>query len=211
MHIPKPDQGGSFSPPPAGTHPAICYRIIDLGSQMSEYQGVRKVQRKILMSWELPNELMPTGEHAGEHFSIHSRLTLSMSEKATLRHYLESWRGKAFTEEDFEGPKRFDLRNVLGKACLLSIVHTTKGEKVYANISSISGMPRGMPAPDPVNQQVYFSMGEGRFDPLVLESLSDKLKETIKATPEYRELVEGAPPRSYEAGDDFHDPSEPPF
>jgi hypothetical protein len=66
-----------------------------------------------------------------------------------------------------------------------------------------------MAAPVAVNDQVYFSLEKDRFDPLVLDGLSDKLKETIKNTPEYRELIEGAPPRSYEAGDDFGD--EVPF
>jgi hypothetical protein len=132
-----------------------------------------------------------------------------MSEKATLRHYLESWRGRAFTEADFTGPNRFDMKNVIGKPCLLSIVHTHKDGKTYANISSISGLPKGMAAPVAVNEQVYFSLEKDRFDPLVLDGLSDKLKETIKNTPEYRELIEGVPPRSYEAGDDFGD--EVPF
>lgn len=87
MYLPKPE-GGNFSPVPAGNHIAICYRLIDLGTQLVEWKGAKKTQRKVLISWELPNELMTEGEYAGQPFTIGRRYTWSMSDKANLRHDL---------------------------------------------------------------------------------------------------------------------------
>src|SRR5262245_51935946 len=111
---PKPT-GGDFTPPPAGTHAAICYRLVDLGTQMGEYKGQPKEQHKIVVSWELVDENMDDGKP----FSIHQRYTFSLHEKAKLRADLESWRGRTFTEEELNA---FDLENLLGKPCLVSIV-----------------------------------------------------------------------------------------
>ena len=43
----------SFELPPAGPTAARCCRLIDLGSQQSEFNGEKKMQRKILLTWEL--------------------------------------------------------------------------------------------------------------------------------------------------------------
>mgnify|MGYP000541169732 CR=1 FL=1 len=46
------DKGGSFESTPSGMHLARCYRIIDLGTQKSEYMGVSKLLHKIMLGWE---------------------------------------------------------------------------------------------------------------------------------------------------------------
>jgi hypothetical protein len=211
MFLPKPD-GGDFVQVPAGNHIAVCYRLIDLGTQFVEWKGVKKTQRKVLISWELPNELMPDGEYAGQPFTIGRRYTWSMSDKANLRHDLESWRGKSFTDDDFEGPNRFNAKNIIGKPCMLSIVQETKeGGSTYSNIKSVAAMPKGMTAPAPVNKPVYFSLERDLFDGVVLESLSDKLKAIIKETPEYKELVEPTTQRQEFVGDPRNYDDEIPF
>lgn len=208
MYLPEPN-GKEFTPPPAGTHAAICYRFIDLGTQLVEWKGTKKTQRKVLIGWELPTELMEDGKP----FTVSRRYTWSMSDKSNLRHDLEAWRGKSFTQDDFAGPNRFNIRNILGKACLLSIVHETKDDKTYANLKGVSSLPKGMAAPEPISEQVYFALEKPLFDAAILATLSDKLQETIKGSPEYKELthpsehVEGDPrgdgQRTYELDDDI--------
>jgi hypothetical protein len=46
---------------------------------------------------------------------ISKEFTLSMHEKSTLRQFLESWRGKAFTEKE---ALSFDVTALIGKPCL---------------------------------------------------------------------------------------------
>lgn len=193
MYVPEPN-GSDFTPPPPGTHVALCYRFIDLGTQMIEWKGAKKTQRKVLLSWELPNELIPDGELAGKPFTIGKRYTWSMSDKATLRHDLEAWRGRSFTDADFRGPNRFNIKNILGKPCMLTIVHEEREGRTYANIKGVTAMPKGMvvETPTPVNPLTYFALDKEFFDNTVLDSLSDKLKETIKGSPEYRELIDAS-------------------
>lgn len=182
-----PPSGGDFTPPPAGTHIAICYRVIDLGTQQTEYQGKVKHAHKVLVSWELPNELMPDGEHRGEPFTQHQRYTLSSHEKSTMRKHLESWRGKAFTDAELEA---FDMKNMLGKACFLSLVHESKQGRTYCNIGAIGALPKGTQVPALKNVPQYLSLDgmlDSDFD-AVFAKLSESLQGTIRKSPEFQEL-----------------------
>lgn len=184
MYLPK-SEGGNFEITPDGTFVGRCYRFIDLGSHDQTYQGESKgLKRLIMIGFELPTELMADGRP----FSIHKRYTWSMHEKATLRKDLEAWRGVKFTDADF-GPGGFDIRNLLGKTCTLSIVHSQNGENTYANVASIGKAMKGLEIPEAINPPVYFSLEPQNFEPEVFESLSDKLKEFIRATPEYNSAI----------------------
>lgn len=203
MHLPPPNDK-EFELPPAGTHLAICYRVIDLGTQETNWQGQTKRQHKILVSWELPDEKMSDGRP----FTISQRYTWSMSDKAALRKDLESWRGTPFTEKDF-GSQGFDIRNIVGKACLLTIVPETKGEKTYANIKAIGKLMKGQQAPtETANEKAYLWIHHERWDSDVFHKLSDSLKATIMASPEYKEMMNGGqdetPPISDADIRDFH-------
>ena len=87
MHLPKPTEGGDFTPVPEGTFPATCYRFIDLGTQAGEYMGASKIARKVMLSWEITDP--ETRMEDGKPFTISSRFTWSMHEKSTLRKTLE--------------------------------------------------------------------------------------------------------------------------
>lgn len=202
MHLPKPNDGGDFTPPPAGVWSAICHRFIDLGTQQSNYNGETKQQHKVLLSWEITDT--DTRMEDGQPFTISQRYTWSMSEKANLRKTLESWRGQPFVETDF-GPGGFDVKNLIGAPCMLSIMQVQKDGKTYANINSVTRLPKQMSPGELVNDTVYFSLDD--FDPDVLGKLSDTLQNTIKSSPEYRAL--GRP-----ADDGYHapparDPTDP--
>lgn len=188
MHLPEPTGGTEFERVPPGTHLAVCYRFVDLGTQEVVWQGDTKHQRKVMISWELPHELMKTGDYAGKPFTFHQRYTWSMSEKANLRHHLEAWRGKAFQDSDF-GPGGFNIKNIIGKACLLNLVEETKGGKTYTNLSGVSALMKGMETPQLVNEPVYLALTKDDFEVMEFDRLSDRLKETIKQSPEYQKLM----------------------
>lgn len=172
--------GGNFASAPAGAHVARCYRIVDLGTQDKVWQGnVKKVQQ-VMISWELPDALIPDGKLAGQPFAVSERFTASLSEKSRLRAVLESWRGRKFTEEELNG---FDLQNILGKPCFINLVQAEKNGKTYSNIASIMPLPNGMQPKPQVNPSLMFSLGN--FDVEVFNKLSPKIQETIKQSPEY--------------------------
>lgn len=197
MFLPKPE-GGDFTPPPAGTHIATCYRVVDLGTQLVEFNGETKKQRKVMLSWELPDELMDDGRP----FTINKRYTYSGHEKAQLRKDLESWRGAPFQDADF-GPGGFDIRKVIGVPCLLSIVHeTNKMGKLFANITAVVKPPKGTARPALVNTPTTFSLDE--FDPHTFHDFPDWLKTVIMKSPEYadatRAIHNSAPPTADDDG-----------
>lgn len=186
MHLPAPNDA-QFEMPPSGTHMAVCYRVIDLGTQDSSFNGQAKRQHKILLSWELPDEKMADGRP----FTISQRYTWSMSEKAALRKDLEGWRGVPFRDADF-GAGGFDIKNILNKACLLTIVQEEKSGKTYANIKSIGRLMKGQEPPKNVtNETAYLWINNDRWDSSIFHKLSDNLKATIMASPEYKEMMNG--------------------
>ena len=180
------NQGGDFENPPVGTHVARCYKIVDLGTQQSEYQGKLIVRRQVILGWELPQELMSKGEYEGKPFVTSAFYTMSLHEKSSLRKHLASWRGRDFTEEELKG---FDPHNILGKGCMLSLIENEKGR---IKVASVSALPKGTILPSQVNPNVFFSLDSEEFDSEIFESFSEKMQEMIKSSPEYKAIISGA-------------------
>lgn len=203
MFLPKPSEGGNYTPPPVGTHSAICIAFIDLGTQKGEYMGEAKHRREVIIQWELPMEMMPDGRP----FVVSKRYTWSMSEKATLRKHLAAWRGKDFTDEDFGGEKPFDTKNILGAACTLNISEKTLPDgKARTFVSSVGQKMKGIDLPARFNNTTYLALSEDRFEPEAFGGLSDRLKEIIAGSPEYQEVTSnthGQPPAHHGLDDDI--------
>ena len=187
--IAKADSSGSFTPVPTGLHLARCYRIIDLGTQESEYMGVKKMLQKVMLQFEVHSEDEsgnPTVTAKGEPLSISKNFTLSLGDKATLRNDLKTWRGRDFTSDELRG---FELKNVLGVWCTLSIIKAMgrDGTKEYTNISGImpvSPQQRKAGLPNGFNEPKLYSIDE--HDQALFETFSDNLRAKIMASPEYK-------------------------
>lgn len=195
MLLPKPNEK-EFETCPSGTFAGRCYRFVDLGTQPKEYMGATTLKRMVGISWELPDELMKDGRP----FSIYQRYVWSMSEKSTLRKHLESWRGQKFVDTDF-GEGGFDTKKLIGAPCMIGVTHSVKGDKTYANISSISRPLKGLEVPPMVNEQLYFSLED--FEQSAFEKLSQGLRETIMRSPEYVNLKQNNHPQEDAAHDDM--------
>jgi hypothetical protein len=190
----------AFEMPPAGPVAARCSRLIDLGSQESDYQGEKKMQRKLLLSWELA-ELRSDDTP----FVISRRFGLSLHEKAALRGFLQAWRGRPFSAEELAG---FDLRRLLSAPCMLNIMHASRNGKDYANIASVSPLPKGMTAPELSAPPLAFDI-DAPDAPEILETLSENLQATICGSPEWQARIkqQGQPAPAAPAGPfaDFDD------
>ncbi len=134
--------GGSFTPVPPGMHLARCYRIVDMGTQKTEFQGQAKHLQKVMLQFEVHGEDdsgKPLLTAKGEPMSISKNFTLSLAEKATMRKDLQAWRGKEFTPEELRG---FELKNVLGAWAMITASKALGGNgKEYTNIVSINPVP----------------------------------------------------------------------
>jgi len=180
-----------FKLPPAGSFMAKLYRIIDIGTQTTEWMGKKKMQRKIIAMFELhgeDNDGQPLQTAEGKPLIVSKRYTLSLDEKATLRKDLEAWRGKAFTQEELDG---FNLEVLLGKCCMVNITHSSYEGKEYANISGISQVPvalKKLGEPVGVNELMIFTLDP--FDQAKFEKLSEGMQGVIKKSAEYRNTFE---------------------
>jgi len=204
--IAKESSGNSFTPIPPGVHLACCYRIVDLGTQKTTYQGKDNFLHKILIQFEIHGDDdngMPLMTSQGEPMSISKRYTLSLGDKASLRKDLQSWRGKPFTADELRG---FELQNLLGAWCMLNVTQDSNGDKTYTNIDAITPVPAAMrkTLPDMQNEPWIFSIDDP--DMSLFEKLSDKLKETIRLSPEFQALSKRD---SYAAPADEDDDSIP--
>ena len=158
-----------------------------------------------MLTWELCGELMTDGRP----FSVRKIYTWSMHEKAALRKDLESWRGLAFSDRDFDGPGAFNTKKLLGAPCTITVSHTVKPDgTTYAKVTGIGKAMKGIQIPPCVNPHAYLALTKGDFDPNALAALSDKMKATIAASPEYFELMNGAN-GSVESDDDGPRPFAP--
>ena len=190
--------GRDFKPVPAGTHLAVCISLVDIGLQPGFENG--PPQRKVYVGFEVPGELVEFTNKDGDKVTGPSRIgrfyTASFNEKATLRHHLAAWRGRDFTPVELKG---FDLHNILGKSCLINVVHKTVGDRTYANLAAIMALPKGTKAVEPSSAVImYPDSSNPRALDMVPEWLQKKIAEQISP-------VVIAPAAPAAAVEDFND------
>jgi len=184
-----------FKQVPAGLHLARCYRIIDIGTQRSEYDGVEKKQRKISLFWELHGEdddgnKLVTDD--GRPMAIFKNYTLSWHEKASLRLDLQNWRNKPFTDVEL---RRFDISTILGAWCMVTVVpRPGKNGKMYSNIKGVAPVPsviKQTGLPQGVNPTQEFRLADPDYE--LFETFGKGLKAVIESSPEWKALQGGKP------------------
>lgn len=189
--------GGDFRPVPPGMHLARCYRVIDLGSQKSEWKGQQKIAPKVMIQWEVHSEddagkSLVTDK--GEPMTISKNYTVSLGENARLRVDLKSWRGRDFTPDELNG---FHLRNVLGIWCMLTVMRTPGQDgKEYSNVTAVSPVPaniRRMGLPEGHNEKAFFDLDNP--DMSLFDTFGEKLKAKIMGSPEW---PKGSPAEQYQ-------------
>ena len=137
----KSSGGTQYAPAPSGTFAAVCVDVVDMGLVKVSWGGKEKSQHKITIVWQIDEE-----RDDGKPHAVRKRYTLSLHEKAQLRKDLEAWRGRPFTDEELQG---FDVETVIGVGAMVSIIHNQKDGSTYANVASVSRMPKGMQPPHP--------------------------------------------------------------
>ncbi len=186
--------------PPAGMTVARCIKLINLGTQHSDFY--KKSKRKVIISFELPQILHKGGNFDGQPFIVSKRYTLSHNEKSALRADLESWYGQSFNTEQLNRAGGFDLEKLLDRYALVNIVHTE--DRQFANIKSINPLAKGMDKPRGYHPIVCFNLEE--FSQGVFDSLSENLQNQIKTSSEYIALFKDNNDMPY-----AQTPDEPPF
>ena len=179
MALTVSEQGGEYKSIEPGTYPARCVRIIDLGTQHGEYEGKATVKQQVMVGWELPTELIEGGDYDGQPRLVSRFYTASLNKKSSLRKDLDSWRGKAFTEEELQG---FDLVNIIGKPCMLALVANDTGK---TKVSAVMALPKGMKVDPQISQSIVFDVSNWNDE--TFGSLSEGIQKMIKESDEYRQ------------------------
>ena len=205
--------GGSFTPVSPGMHLARCYRIVDMGTQKTEFQGQAKHLQKVMLQFEVHGEDdngKPLVTAKGEPMSISKNFTLSLAEKATMRKDLQAWRGRDFTPEELRG---FELKNVLGAWAMITASKALGNNgKEYTNIVSINPVPVAIKRggmPEGFNKLAMFVISNPDME--LFETFGNGLKEKITSSPEWRaRSPQHVPDRPSSGFDDMED-SDIPF
>lgn len=185
----------TFQAPPPQMYVARCYRLIDLGTQPKTFMGENKgAARKVMVGWELLSEPMMS---SGEPYIISKSYFVGLHEKSALRNDLESWRGKPFTPEEESG---FDITKLLGAYCMLNVMAEEKDGKKFTKISAITPLMKGLEKPAAFNPNQLFDLEEP--DMIVFGKLSDKLKEIISSSPEFKRMGQAAPGSGFDEYDE---------
>lgn len=155
--------GKEFETVPEGMFNAICYRVIDMGTQTNPHFEDSRPKHEVSLGFEIVDE--DAGRMTDERrFSAHNSYTVSLNEKAKLRKHLESWRGKKFTDEELKG---FELDKLVGQPVMIQVMHSTSkdGSRTYANVNNL------LPSKDKDSKL--------ENDPLVFNMDSDDAQEVI--------------------------------
>jgi len=169
---------------PEGIHKAICYGVVDVGTQPTNFGP----KRNIKIFWEFPDlriDLDRDGKTVNLPKVINKSYNPVLHEKSNISIHLTSWRGKSFTEQEKD---TFDFFSLVGRGCSLTIVHQKSKAtgNLYEKIVSIVGPAKVM---EPENPPMKYAFEEhGKHIP---DSVYDWLVDMIKESPEYK--GEGTP------------------
>jgi hypothetical protein len=117
--------------------------VVNLGPKIEQFGDfpAREVEKVAL--------IFASGERNddGSLRIITAEVTNSMGEKANLRKLLESWRGKSYSDE--QAKAGVPLHKLHGQPGLITVEHiTTRRNRTFAKIVSLTPLPKAMSAPD---------------------------------------------------------------
>src|SRR5688572_23597028 len=113
------DSGSNFTPAPEGVHHAVCVDVIAAWQvPRKDPKGEEYKRDEVTIVWQLDKQ---NPDNGNKRFQVRRIFGLSLSKKSQLRPFLESWRGRAFTDDELKNG--FDVEKLIGVNCNLQIIH----------------------------------------------------------------------------------------
>ncbi len=123
------NDSGNFIKHPPGIWQGVCVDVIDLGLVWTEFQGQRKLVRKLKLVFET--------EHIGEDGKrgiVTKNFTASLHPKSKLAGFVGQWRGRPVAPGE-----NVDLKKLLGACCTLVLSHQQSlSGRTYVSIDAVS-------------------------------------------------------------------------
>jgi len=179
MNLNQFNNGGQhFDPMEAGSHPAVCVGVVDIGTHTETWDGKDLTRSQLILMFDFPTETIEiNGEHKPRCMSL--KLTKSTHKQAKLLRHLISWRGRGFTADELND---FSLTKLLGVSAMVNVIQKTVNGKAYSNISTICKPPKGMAMPTS-DRKIYFDMADAETYGAI-EELPDWIVKEINTSAE---------------------------
>ena len=116
-------------PHPEGVYGGLCVDLVDLGMVDDEWNGQRKLVRKLRLLFETDYR-----DEAGKAGLMAKTFTASLHQKSKLAGFMGTWRGRPVVPGE-----SVDLKKLVGASCTLVISHRQNAVgRTYAAIDAVS-------------------------------------------------------------------------
>jgi hypothetical protein len=162
----------------AGLYSAVCYGLIDIGTQENDYQGKKSYQRKAILKFELLDEF----NEDDKRVVLSQIYSMSLNEMSKFRKHLKGWRGRDFTDEEL---CNFEPKKVLGTNVILNVTINDKGRAIIDSMAKFKE-----DAQESQREQEYFTLDDFN-DSLLPDYISEGIANIIYKSKEWKALEQG--------------------
>ncbi len=178
-------------PFPAGQHIATCYSCVNIGLQEEKFKGVAKVMGKFILTWEFPNLLIDVEKEDGtkvqEPRVMSITYTASLSDKGKFYAHLMSWLGRTVSGDELRG---FDPATLVGKSCLMQVVHESKEGIIRDKVATITPIPEGLTAPIQFNSSLIYDYDyTNQLWPAFPQEMPEWMEEKVKSSKQWKATI----------------------
>lgn len=173
---------GNYKKLSAWSHAAYCISVIDLWTQpwSAQYPTPKRV---VALQFETPFET-DVFDWVEKPLSTRARYTLSTGEKARFRPVFEALFDGTPAEDDYYA---IDFNKLVGNPCTITVTEQWD----YTNITAVTPLTKWMVLPPRYNETKTLDLDRWNDEDIkTFNSLWDKFKEKIAASPEYKEAIE---------------------
>lgn len=182
----KRKKANRLPPVDGGSYTAACVGIIDIGEQFEKFQAEKqgKYVSKLILIFELLGQTVEVdGEKKPRWLS--KEYLASLNEKSNLFKTLTAWRGKPFTEDELSiDGAGFDLKQMAGQHCLLSVTLEEKDGEKYNKVTGVMGVPKGLKLDPPESEILIFDIDDR--DEAVFAKLPEWIQTKIRKSTQYQ-------------------------
>lgn len=182
----KRKKANRVPPVSGGSYASACIGIIDIGEQYEKFKDEKQGRycSKVIFLFELLGETVDVdGEQKPRWLSMET--TQSLHERAKLYKTLTAWLGRPLTEDELSlTGSGFDLSQMLGKNCLLSVSLEEKDGDQYNKIIGVMGVPKGLKVGKPESETLLFDIDD--WDEEVFAKLPEWIQKKIEKSTQYQ-------------------------
>ena len=174
-----------FQPGSTSRRVTVC---VNIGLQEDKFKGVTKVQGKFILTWEFPNLLIEVEKEDGakvmEPRVMSITYTASLSDKGKFYAHLMSWLGRTVSGDEL---RNFDPAELVGKPCLMQVVHESKDGITRDKVATITPIPDGLTAPAQFNASLIYDYDYvNQVWPAFPEAMPEWMGEKIKVSKQWK-------------------------